>query len=96
MKLRYKIPHKVTLRMVGTLFVATCSCNEWSQQANLKATHPFRWPFADETEWNRAFNELLEQGHRHATDHVMDSNGFQRKTFATGGPVGGKSTQKAG
>ena len=80
MKLRYKIPHKVILRMVGTQFVAVCSCNQWSRNTSPRRYDRVAGIFPGMG--LNAVEELIETSHRHATDHVMDQQGFKRRSAA--------------
>lgn len=81
MRLAYKIPHKVTLRMVGSMFVATCSCKKWAQQAD-----PRRYD-GTMAAWLTSFvgtpvGDLIVAGHKHASDHLLEQQGITRKAAA--------------
>lgn len=87
MKLRYSVPHKVTLRMVGVQFVATCSCKKWSQQTDPRKYDKVPAGFAPG--WFKGPNALLDPigdlisaGHEHATDHVLEAHRLTRKAAA--------------
>lgn len=85
MKLKYSVPHKVTLRMVGVQFVATCSCKKWSQQ-----TDPRKYDRPDVAGIGSFLqgilpspvNELIMKAHEHATDHILEAHRLTRKTAA--------------
>ena len=82
MKLAYKIPHKVTCRMVGAMFVASCTCKNWAGQID-----PRRYDGAPAAWYDNGIlpcpvAELLEKAHKHATDHVLEHHNIQRKAAA--------------
>lgn len=79
MKLAYKIPHKVTCRMVGVMFVATCSCKVWAAQVNPRLYDGMLSAWYDNGILPSPVADLLDKAHKHATDHVIDSHGFTRK-----------------
>lgn len=82
MKLRYSIPHKVTIRMVGCMMVAACSCKQWTQQ-----TDPHKFDNGP-GQWLSGFfsstptGDLIEASHKHATDHVLEAHDLTRKAAA--------------
>jgi hypothetical protein len=81
MKLAYPIPHRVTCRMVGAMFVASCTCKKWAAQAD-----PHRYD-GTMAEWLTSFvgtpvSDLIAAGHKHATDHVLERQGIAREVAA--------------
>ncbi|MFC0626164.1 hypothetical protein [Kribbella deserti] len=82
MKLRYQVPHKVTVRMVGTLFVATCSCNQFMKGANPRKYAGLAAGWYDGGMLPDPIGELLTDAHRHATDHVLAAHRLERKAAA--------------
>lgn len=77
MKLRYKIPHRVTIRVVGAQFVAACSCKQWARNADLRmyAGLPGAWY---ENGLPSVVEDLISAAHKHATDHVLQDSSTAR------------------
>lgn len=80
MKLAYKIPHKVTLRMVGSMFVATCNCHGWAQYVNPRGRDGMAAIFPGL--FTPVVEELIGRAHEHATDHVLEAHRLTRKAAA--------------
>lgn len=80
MRLAYKIPHKVTLRMVGAMFVATCSCRDWAQMSNPRGRDGMSAIFPGL--FASVVTELIGKAHEHASDHVLEQQGLTRKVAA--------------
>jgi hypothetical protein len=76
MKLSYPIPHRVTARMVGAMFVASCTCRKWAAQADPRAHDRLLVMFPGMAS---AVEDLLEKAHQHASDHVLEQFGLKRK-----------------
>lgn len=72
MKLAYKIPHRVTCRMVGGSFVATCSCRDWSK--GIDPRYYERLPVAFGLSYAEAIGEVISSGHEHVTGHVLEAS----------------------
>lgn len=79
MKLSYSIPHKVTLRMVGSMMVASCSCKDWAAQANPRKYDGLAAGWYDDGILPSPISELIEASHKHATDHVLEHHQLTRK-----------------
>jgi hypothetical protein len=80
MKLAYKIPHKVTCRMVGTMFAAICSCGQWSRVANPRARDNGLGVFL--LLLPTVVEDLIVASHDHATSHVLDQHRLTRRVAA--------------
>lgn len=85
MKLTYPIPHRVTCRMVGAMFVASCTCKKWAAQVD-----PRKYDQPDVASLGSFLRgilpvpteELIATAHKHATDHVLERQGIARKVAA--------------
>lgn len=82
MKLAYKIPHKVTARMLGNMFVASCTCKRWAAQADPRKYDGMPGAWYPDGILPSPVAELIEAGHKHATDHVLDAHRLTRQDAA--------------
>lgn len=82
MKLTYKIPHRVTLRMVGPMFVASCSCKNWAAQADPRRYDKIPGAWYPNGLLPSPISELITKAHEHASDHVLEQQGLTRKAAA--------------
>lgn len=79
MKLAYKIPHRVTARMVGSMFVASCTCKKWAGQIDPRRYEKMPGAWYPAGILPSPIDELLGKAHQHATDHVLEQQQLTRK-----------------
>jgi hypothetical protein len=89
-KLAYKIPHRVTCRVVGSQFVAACSCKRWTKTSDLRAYAGLPGAWYESGIAPSVVGELIEAGHRHATTHVLEASHVVRR-WAAATTAGGVS-----
>lgn len=72
MKLRYKIPHRVTCRMVGGKFIGTCSCRSWSRiiDPHFGEILPPGFGITQQD----LVGDLIAAAHSHAAEHVLEAS----------------------
>jgi hypothetical protein len=81
-KLTYKIPHKVTLRMVGPQFVGVCTCGQWAKNTNPRKYDGLAAGWYPNGFLPSPVEDLIKAGHEHASDHVFEHQGIARKVAA--------------
>jgi hypothetical protein len=75
-KLRYKIPHRVTCRMVGGKFIGTCSCRSWSRIVDPQFGENLPAGFGITQQDLVA--DLIGAAHCHAAAHVLEASSTAR------------------
>jgi hypothetical protein len=81
-KLAYPIPHRVTIRMVGCMLVASCTCKTWAAQADPRRYDKMPGAWYPNGLLPSPTEELIAKAHEHATDHVLEQQRLARKAAA--------------